>query len=562
MKKWITPFEKSGGQETASYDEALDYFARLAKSSRHAKMSPFGVSPQGRTLYNLVVARGRGKTPAQAHRSGKAVVMIQNAIHGGEMEGKDAWMLLLREILITRELEHLLDHLVLVLVPVFNVDGHERMSRTNRPNQNGPIRMGWRTTSHNLDLNRDYMKADAPEMKALLELYHHWLPDFYIDNHSTDGADYQYHVLYCLETHQNLHSILSGWLESEFIPAVTEDLEEEGFLTAPYNEANDINTGVVNSPAPARLSTGYSAVQNRICLLVEAHSLKPFENRVLSTRAMNVAALEFINEHCEELKDRNRFADEDTVREYFEEKEPFPITVTLKSEPQMMPFKGIQFYEEESSITGNSVTRYTGEPVDLEIPLYNSSEITGTIIVPEAYAIPHEFSFIVEHLTMHGVHVEMLEYCQSWYTERYRFKNVTFASWPYESRLRPNFELESFEMKMELQPGTWIVPCAQRTLRAIVHLLEPDGADSMVRWGFLNAIFERKEYAEAYIMEPIAQKMLKEDSALRNEFNRRLKNEGFRNNPKERLDFFYQRSVYFDRTEKVYPIARLMGGPL
>ena len=203
---WITDFEKSDGLATPTYQESIAFMERIAATTRFAKVSTFGKTPQGRDMKCVVL--GKIHTPKEARKRNKAVVMIQNAIHGGEMEGKDAWMILLREILITKELEHLLKHLVIVLVPVFNIDGHERRDQYNRPNQIGPIEQGWRTTAQNLDLNRDYMKADAPEMKALLGLYHYWLPDFYIDNHCTDGADFQYRILYGIETHQHIHSAL------------------------------------------------------------------------------------------------------------------------------------------------------------------------------------------------------------------------------------------------------------------------------------------------------------------------------------------------------------------
>ena len=217
---WLTRFELSNHQDSPRYDESMAYFAKLAAASPFAKMFGFGVSPQGRDLNYLVVANGNEFQPQQARNSGKAIVLIQNGIHAGEIEGKDASMLLLREILITKEKQHLLDKLVLLVIPILNVDGHERTSPANRPNQNGPREMGWRTTSHNLNLNRDYMKADTPEMQAFLRLFTSWLPDFMIDNHTTDGADYQYHVTYSLERHQNIDAELGAWGTEHLMPPV------------------------------------------------------------------------------------------------------------------------------------------------------------------------------------------------------------------------------------------------------------------------------------------------------------------------------------------------------
>ena len=556
--EWLTHFELSGGLATPTYSESMEFIDKMAAKSRHAKVLTFGRTPQGRDMKCVVM--GAVKTPEDARKRKKAVVFIQNVIHGGEMEGKDAWMLLMRDILITKKLRHLLDHLVLVMIPIFNIDGHERRGHTNRPNQIGPTEQGWRTTAQNLDLNRDFMKADAPEMKALLKLYHYWLPDFCFDNHCTDGADFQYRILYSFATHQNIHPVLADWVEDRLLPNLIRGMEDRGIPIAPYNEGA-VLTELVNAPANPRVSTGYSAIQNRVCLLVEAHSLKTYADRVDSTRAMNLTVLEYLNDHHMELIQRNRIADEDSIHEYCIGKAPFPISLSLVKESEPYLFQGYASYEEESPITGDRVIRYTKEPVEVELPYYFRGEITETVHVPDAYYIPPEYAHIAEHLRLHGIEVEQVKRAQWADVERYRFSEVSFARSPYESRFRVNFQLEKYGTKVWLAENGFLVRTAQRGLRAILHLLEPVAPDSLVRWGFFQSIFERKEYAEPYIMEPIAQKMLAEDEELRKTFAALLEDEEFRNDPNRRLDLFYQRSVYFDRGEKVYPIVRLLELP-
>jgi hypothetical protein len=532
----------------------------MCARNRLARVLTFGKTPQGRSMKCVII--GAAGSPQLARKRRKAVVLIQNVIHGGEMEGKDAWLLLLREMLITRELQHLLDHLVLVMIPVFNIDGHERRGHTNRPNQIGPVEQGWRTTAQNFDLNRDYMKADAPEMRALLKLYHQWLPDFCIDNHCTDGADFQYRILYGLPTHQNIHPVLAAWTKQSLLPAVSHEMERHGIPIAPYNEGNDLREGIINAPAKPRYSTGYSAIQNRICLLAEAHSLKPYADRVFSTKALNQIVLEYLNAHSSELISRNRIADEDTIHEYCIGRNPFPVAIKLKREPELIPFRGVASYEEESPISGSKVIRYTDEPVDLEIPFFSRGEVSHTVVVPEAYHIPAEYSHIAEHLMLHGIEVDEVRSTRYLEAERYRFHDVVFESAPYESRFQVHVRIETYHEKILLPESSFIVKTAQRGVRAIVHLLEPEGPDSLVRWNFFPTIFERKEYAEPYVMEPIAAKMMAQNPELAAEFFARLEaDEAFRNNPGQRLDFFYQRSVYFDKAEKVYPVSRLMELP-
>jgi hypothetical protein len=523
-------------------------------------MFTIGTSPQGRELKCLIVAGNEEFTPEKVKKSGKAIILIQNGIHSGEIEGKDACMLLLREMLVTKEKFHLLKNVILLIIPVFNVDGHERISPFNRPSQNGPLLMGWRTTSHNLNLNRDYMKADSPEMKAWLKLFSDWLPDFMIDNHTTNGADYQYHVTYGLERQTNISEYLSGWIKDKYLPNIIKKVEKDGFLTTRYIEFKNekITDGIIDYPMLPRFSTGYCAVQNRICLLVETHSLKPFDNRVFSTKSIMSYTIDFINRNHRELISLNKKADNHTINYHYNKGKVLPVEFEDTGEHENFPFKGFESYEEESEITGNKILRYTDKPVVFDVPLYNKTRIKFAANVPKAYLIPKEFSYLVDILTLHGIKHDVLPTSIEVLVERYRFINDEFSDRPYEGRQQVTFSLSLFDEKVKLPKGTFIVRTNQRTLRVIVNLLEPMAPDSFVKWGFFNSFFERKEYAEAYVMEPIAKQMLRDDLKLSKEFYSKLdSDESFRNNPLERLDFLYRNSPYFDRNEKAYPIMRV-----
>lgn len=556
---YLTLFERSNFFESPCYDDTMKYFSQFEQTGK-AEMFTFGISPQGRELKFIVVGKDGDFTPQSARANGKAVVLIQNGIHAGEIEGKDACMLMLREMLITKELSYLLDHLVLVIIPILNVDGHERTSPFNRPNQNGPATMGWRTTSWNLNLNRDYMKADAPEMKALLQLYRDWLPDFCIDNHSTDGANFRYHITYGIEQHVNIDRELARWAIELLMPFVVERTETAGFVTGPYFElyGEELHEGFTDWPALPRYSTGYAAAQNRLCLLVETHSLKPFKNRVFSTKTMNTAVLEFINSQHKEVRDLNYFADANTVHEYRHERKLFPLVFKGTDEFEMFSFKGVESTQEETDITGSNVTRYSDVPADFEIPFYRKAETTIEVEVPFAYAIPPEFAHLVDILKLHGIETKQIHDGEKLSVERYRFIDIEFAPKPYEGRQRVSCNVELFRENTFLPAGTFIVYTQQRTLRVIMHLLEPQSADSFVSWGCFNAFFERKEYAEPYVMEPIARKMLEDDPKLREEFEAKLADDDeFKNDPGVRLNFFYEHSPYFDKCERVYPIMRI-----
>ncbi len=562
MDDWLTYFEQSGETGSPSYQETMEYFKKFETKTNMARLISMGESSQGRDIKGLVVAKGNHFTPQKARRSGKAVILIQNGIHPGEIEGKDASMLLLREILITKEKKHLLDNLVLLFIPILNVDGHERLSPFNRPNQDGPRMMGFRTTAVNLNLNRDYMKADTPEMKSLLRLFSTWLPDFYIDNHTTNGVDYQYHITYGMEKHQNIFGALGKWGQNEFLPFVKNEIAQKGFLSTIYIELfkKELEEGITDLTTRPMFSNGYSALQNRLLLLIETHSLKPFSNRVYSTKAMVEASLEFINANHNALKELNKKADRESIRRYSDGKTSFPLIFEGTDEFDLMDFKGIDYKIEESEITGSTVKRYTGKPIEIKVPVYNKIKVTKRVKLPFAYIIPKEFKNVIRILKLHGIKVSGLSEDKFLEVEKYHFKDYRFAERPYEGRQRVNVNCESSAEKINFPEGTFIVKTGQRGIRIIANLLEPEAPDSFLSWGFFNAFFERKEYAEDFVFEPLARKMFKVHDKLKQEFEIKLKeDEDFRKHPGERLDYFYKKSVYFDRRENIYPIFRVIG---
>lgn len=560
-KDWLTHFEKSNQLESPDYENTLTYFQKFADKTPYVKIKTIGITPQCRELKVIIVSKDKAFTPDQAKKTGKAIVLIQNGIHPGEVEGKDASMILLREILITKEKHYLLDNTILLIIPVLNVDGHERISPFNRPNQNGPKKMGWRTNALNQNLNRDYLKADSPEIRAFLKLFNDWLPDFMIDNHTTNGADYQYHVTYGIPTHQNIDKGLVNWVEKKYLPNLIIKVEQDGFVVGPYMEfkAGTIESGILDLPAPPRLSHGYCAAQNRVCLLVETHSLKPFANRVYSTKSMMEHTIDFVNENHIELISLNHTADKQTIKNYLGDKRKFPLVLAGNGKFDKFLFKGYEWYDEHSEISGYTVRKYTNKKMEIEIPIFNKANSLKKITIPAAYIIPPQFADVIDVIKAHQIKYNVLKFSKKLKVEKYRFTNVKFAPRPYEGRQLPNFNVESYTEQCDVAAGSLVIYTNQRLLRVIVNLLEPEAPDSFVNWGFFNAFFERKEYAEAYVMEPYAKQMMKNDPALKSEFYKKInEDEAFKNNAGERLDFFYKHSPFYDKGENVYPILRVV----
>lgn len=563
---WTTVFESSGFISTSDYNQTINYFQQLDEASDYADLFGFGRSPQGRDLNCLLVTKedktlieqriAEGKKPLE-----RATVLIINGIHSGEIEGKDASMILLREILISKEKEYLLDSINILVVPIFNVDGHERRSKYNRINQNGPEEMGWRTTAQNYNLNRDWMKADSPEMQSMLVLVSTWNPDFIIDTHTTDGADYQYSVTYQVERFANIDPQTGYWLSQKFVPYLEKKVHEKGFLIFPYvslkNWQAGLDSGITDWASSPRLSTGYFALRNRPSLLVETHMIKPYKERVYATKAVLETTFEFIKSNASELVELNQNADKNSVIEFFHKKIFLPVKFSLSEKFDEVLFKGYEYKKELSEISGKEKIVYTNIPKEIKVKFYREVAAADSIQIPDYYIIPAEWSPLVNRMVFHGIQYFKSDYDTALIVERYRFSNVKYAENSYEGRQRVSFDLEKFEEEVIIPAGSFIVPTNQRTIRIITHLLEPKCADSFVQWGFMNQIFEQKEYFEEYVMEKIAEEMMNENPELKKEFQKKLaEDESFKNNPYERLNFFYKKSPYWDNNLNLYPVMR------
>lgn len=558
---WETEFEKSGYTRTQRYKETMEYFRKIEKASPYVRIIPFGKSPQGRDLYVVIISKDKAFTPGKAKKTGKPVFVINNGIHSGEIEGKDATMLLLREILITKEQQQLLDKITLLVIPVFSVDGHERFSANNRINQNGPVEMGWRTTAQNLNLNRDWVKADAPEMQAMLKLMTAWLPDYFIDCHTTDGADFQYAANYGLEKFQNMYQSSAAEITANLVPYLTKRCEEKGFYIAPYVgfKDGDFTKGITDWPGSPRFSTGYFAAQNRIALLIETHMLKPYKTRVFATKALLEASLEYVANNATKLINLNKIADEQSMRDFCISGKYFPLQFAMnKTTSSSFFWRGYKHVTDSSIVSGGKKIVYTEEKSEAAVPYYNEATVTDSVQVPFAYIIPAEYAELANRLKLHGVHVRTTTREQKLTVSRYHFKEVKFNNSPYEGRHPVTASYTVSSDTIVVPAGCFIVETRQRTVRLIVTALEPKSPDSFVRWGFMNAIFEQKEYFEDYVMEKVALEMLDKDKVLTAEFYEKVKTDSvFAGNQGKRLNYFYERSPYYDKNLNLYPIFRV-----
>jgi len=562
---WTTPAEAAHFKTTPSYTDTRAYLEKLAAAAPdRLKLTRFGVSPEGRDLMLVVAASGGEFTPEAARASGKEIVFVQAGIHAGEIEGKDAGLMLLRDLTVGKKFPHALDHAILIYLPIFNVDGHENSNPYLRINQNGPAEMGFRATAQNLNLNRDYIKADAPEMQAWLALWNAWLPDFLVDIHTTDGADYRYDLTWYTEDWGPLDAAVKAWQDTALKRRIFAATESRGHLLSPYLELKDhrdISKGIENFGSGQRFSTGYAALQNRAALLVETHMLKPYEVRVRVTYDLVAAILDDIRTHPSELRRAVEAADRNTIARAAQPDATLPILFAAGDKSVPLTLKGFAFTQTKSDISGDIWTQYDpSKPKDYTIPNWRDLVVRESATVPAAYLVPAGWPQVIAKLKQHGLRVETTTQPLTLAVQRYQIDDPHWASTPFEGHLMlRQFAAKTGTVTLTFPPGSAIVRMDQRAANVAVNLLEPDAPDSLLRWGTFNAIFEQKEGADARVLEKLARDMLAQDISLKAEFEQRLRNDaGFAADPRARLEFFYRRSPWYAKQNiGAYPVVKL-----
>lgn len=561
--EWQTHAEQTDYRETARYSDTIAYAQRLASASPLLHFESFGKSGEGRELPLLIAAEAETFTPQAARAANKAVMLIQACIHAGEPDGKDAGFALLRDIAITKALPDLLQNVVVLFIPIYNTDGHERSSPYNRINQNGPQEMGWRTTTSYQNLNRDYMKADTPETRAWLALWNRWHPDLFIDCHVTDGADYQYNITYQFEHHDGIAPSVLAWEREVMNGKVFPAMEAEGNVVSWYLEFSDnrdFKKGIRDFNGSPRFSTGYVPLRNRPGILIETHMIKGYRSRVIGTYDLLRFALAEVSKNPQRLLEAGRIADEETITRgsSVDPARRYPIDFELTDEAIPYNLKALSSRTEMSDVSGDTRVVFGSEPVAITVPMYNNFRVRTAIVPPLAYIIPPQWKDAIEVVKAHGLTVSEMAKATTLEVESYRFNGVTWPAGPFEGRFMPRFKTEVTRESRTFPGGSIVVPLAQKLAKVAINLLEAQAPDSLVAWGFFNAIFEQKEYGEHYVLETLAREMMEKDPKLRAEFQQKLSSDAvFAASPAARLEFFYKRSPYWDQQMNLYPVGRI-----
>jgi murein tripeptide amidase MpaA len=551
---WATAFEADADHDfSPNYADTRAWFDRLDAASDLIRIEQFGVSPEGRPIY-AVIASKDGDTLDPS----KPVLLAQAGIHPGEIDGKDAGMMLLRDIAFYGR-DDLLDRVNLILIPILSVDGHERASAYSRPNQRGPRIQGWRNTATNQNLNGDYLKLDQPEMRAVRGLILKYKPDLYVDIHVTDGLDYQYDVTYGYNGENGSYSrspAIATWLDQAFKPAMNAALEAQGHIPGELvfgQDDSNPRAGLNDGGLGERFSNGWGSAARVPTILIENHSLKPHEQRVLGTYVFLEQAMRTLAERGGDL--RAAIAADSALRPA-----EIPANFVQDEAPSSTrPFKGILYDTYDSPASGRREIRWSGQPDPeaWQMPFYGSHP-TLTLRRPAAYWVPSYRTDIIERLAIHGIRLETVTEPRAVDVEMLRLNDPRLATRANEGHVAVAISGVTPERRTWTFPtGSVRVPTDQPLGDIVVLLLEPQSSESFFAWGFFPEVLSRVEYIEGYAIAPLAERMLATDPALKAEFEAKLAAEpAFAADGDARLQWFYERTPFYDDRYRLYPVGR------
>lgn len=555
---WQTPYEKGNGNQTATYAECIAYYRKLDKEFSEAKLLEYGRTDVGKPLHLLVISQGKEFRPEKIREQNKRVLLIQNGIHPGEPEGIDASMMLARDLLQKPGWKEQLKDLVILVVPVYNVDGMLNRNAGTRANQDGPESYGFRGNARNLDLNRDYIKTESQNARTFQQYFQEWQPDVFVETHTSNGADYQYVMTLIATQKDKLQPVLANYLQTEMLPALYQGMEKAGFPMIPYvdSKGETPETGLVGFLETPRYSTGYAALFNTLGFMPETHMLKPYKQRVASTYELLSQFIKLVHRDAEKIGKLRKEAQEAVLKQT-----QFPLQYQLNEQKtDKLTFTGFEASHKKSEISGQDRLYYDrSKPFSKTIDYFNTYQPTLSVSRPEAYLIPQAWPEIIERLKRNGLEVHRLKNDKVLPVKAYYITDLETLPRPYEGHyLHRNVKVRTQEQNWPYFEGDYVVFTNQQNVRYLLETLEPQGPDSFFAWNFFDAVLGQKEYFSPYIFEDTAAGLLKQKKELQSELEKaKAANPDLQKNPYAQLQFMYERSEHYENTHKRYPVTRV-----
>jgi len=553
------PFKKEvEANRSVTYAKVIELYKAMASKDKRIQVNEVGMTDVGISLHEVIVDINSDFNPGDARRRKKNVLFINNGIHPGEPDGIDATLWLVQDILTDPKKSALLERLVLVIIPVYNIDGALVRNTSLRASQNGPAEYGFRGNGQNLDLNRDFIKCDTKNAMSFSELYTKWDPEIFIDNHVSNGADYTYTMTMLASHPDKLGYGQAAFLRTQMLPDLYTRMDIKSFPMCPYVNVWGTTPdkglpGFIDSP---RYASGYGSLFQSFCFVPETHMLKPYDQRVKATYAFMMSMIEYNAENYVSVKIERAKAIRD-----MKAAQKMPVAWEMdKIKNDTFNFKGYDYAYVNSEVSGLPRLKYfRDKPVTWKVPYYGYANVTTMVDVPTSYILPQAYYKVVERMKMNGV--KMVKIGQDTVIKGQAYKIIKSESIknPYESHFgHYNTQVEAIEVTKQFLKGDYIIPTDQRAKRYIVETLEPQATDSYFNWNFFDGILNRKEGFSDYVFEDEAAELLKKDPSLRTALDKAIEADpALKTNAFGQLNFIYERSKYGEPWANVYPVVKV-----
>jgi len=555
---FTTPFEKSKGTETPEYKEVIAYYQQLSNSFDEISMFTFGQTDSGEPLHLLVYNQQGIKNIDEIKQSSKNKILINNGIHPGESDGIDASMLFLRDLVQSDSLKQKYQNSIICIIPVYNIGGALNRNSHSRTNQNGPIEYGFRGNARNYDLNRDFIKQDTKNAAAFAEIFHTVNPDIFIDNHVSNGADYQYAITHLFTQHNKLGGGLGAFLEEKMRPEIENSLLNKGIDITPYVNVwgNTPEAGFSQFFDSPRYSTGYTSLFHTLGLMVETHMLKPYKIRVEQTYELLFSTLDFTEKNSKKIKELRSKATHEIVA-----KRTYPIHYEVDNEKfRILNFKGFEGELMDSKVTtGKRLFYNQNKPFVKEIKYFDSFKTTKEIQIPKAYILQQGWHDVLERLKNNRIEFTRFEKDTTILVEVRSIADFKTQNSPYEGHyLHYNTSISQKTEDFNFKKGDIYIPTNQFGVRYLLETLEAEATDSFFNWNFFDTILQQKEGYSGYVFEDIAEKLLLENPELKMKLDEKQKTDAdFAKNPRAQLDFVFKNSPHYEKVHLRLPIFKI-----
>lgn len=556
---FTTTFESSNGLKTGTYQEIIDFYLALEKKFPSVKVFEMGQTDSGFPLHVVVFDpenTNQKNSKETFSKKGKNLLLINNGIHPGEPDGIDATMLLFRDF--AENKIPLPKNTIIATIPVYNIGGALNRNSTSRTNQNGPEEYGFRGNARNYDLNRDFIKSDTKNARAFAEIFNWLNPDLFIDNHVSNGADYQYILTHLFTQHDKLGGELGNYLHTSLMPQLEDSLHKKNWDITPYvNVFNQVpEIGFEQFMDSPRYSTGYTTLFNTLGMMVETHMLKPYKQRVEGTYELMKSFINIADKDSEKIKTlrKNSFEKYKVGRYY-------PISWEVdSSKTSTLKFEGFEGKMVPSNITGAERLKYfRAKPFTKDVTYYNFFKATDSVTIPSAYIVPKGYWNVIELLKLNNIEFSEIKNDSTISAEVYRIKKYETVKSPFEGHyLHYKTEVTQTTENVSLKKGDILVNTQQAGVRYLLETLEPSANDSFFNWNFFDAILQQKEGFSPYVWEDMAEKFLNENPEIKTEFENKKRNEPeFAKNWYSQLDWIHKKSPYYEKSHLRYPIVRV-----